>query len=254
MIKQIIKANKSRVTAPIPEGVPFLNVSEFFFDTIQGEGVNTGCPAAFLRLQNCTMNCFWCDTASVWRHGNAFSIKDLLTMIQDSGLVYKLKFGMHLVLTGGSPLLQQEMLQIFLIQFEMTFSFLPYLEIENECVIMPSAYMQNEITCWNNSPKLSNSGNWKGLRYNPEVLQALSKLRNSWFKFVVKDEKDVQEIEKDFVQTNYISKSQIILMPQGGDRKELEENRDYVVSLAVENNFRYCTREHVVLWDKMTGV
>ena len=32
------------------------------FETIQGEGVFTGVPSVFIRLQECAVGCSWCDT------------------------------------------------------------------------------------------------------------------------------------------------------------------------------------------------
>ena len=43
-------------------------------------------------------------------------------------------------------------------------------------------------------------------------------------------------------------------MPLGGCREELYKNREYVVELAIRENVRYSSREHIVLWDKKTGV
>ena len=36
------------------------------FETIQGEGVFTGVPAVFVRLQECPVGCSWCDTKQTW--------------------------------------------------------------------------------------------------------------------------------------------------------------------------------------------
>ena len=36
------------------------------FQTIQGEGVFTGVPAIFVRLQGCPVGCPWCDTRHTW--------------------------------------------------------------------------------------------------------------------------------------------------------------------------------------------
>ena len=39
--------------------------AEIFF-TLQGEGVNVGCPAVFVRLSLCNLHCVWCDTDHTW--------------------------------------------------------------------------------------------------------------------------------------------------------------------------------------------
>lgn len=101
-IKTIISSNPDFQKSK-PENEPFLEIAEFFYDTIQGEGINIGQPAAFLRVQHCTQNCWWCDTKAVWRAGNPYAFSELFDIINATNLVDKLKNGQHLVLTGGQP-------------------------------------------------------------------------------------------------------------------------------------------------------
>jgi organic radical activating enzyme len=119
---------------------------------------------------------------------------------------------------------------------------------------MPNDWMQTHIDCWNNSPKLSNSGNLDIVRYQPGLLQKLSALNNSWFKFVVTNDKDWKEIQTDFLDKGLIKRKQIMLMPQGATREELHANRDKVVQMTIRENVRFSDRFHVELWDKKTGV
>ena len=254
-VKTLIQSKPGFHREPVNPEASFgeiLNVSEFFYDTIQGENF-IGYPAAFLRLQHCTLDCTWCDTSEVWREGNPYSFDELFQMIE-SDLIDKLFAGQHLVLTGGSPLKQQYQLIMFLKRFQSKYNFLPFIEIENECTIMPSHILTNYISCWNNSPKLSNSGNSEHARYKPEILKVLSKLNNSWFKFVLTCKEDWEEIQMDFLDKNLIRKNQIVIMPQGQTRTEIEANREMVVDMAIEHNVRYCPREHIVIWDKKTGI
>jgi len=251
MAKEIIPA---RPTEPRLAIDPYLDIAEFYFDTIQGEGIEIGAPAAFLRLQNCVLNCKWCDTKEVWRYGNPYSFDELFQLMEESEVIHRFETGQHLVVTGGSPLMQQESLVKFFILFKERYSFQPFIEIENECVVMPLADMLRFVDVWNNSPKLHNSRNGKFLRYKPEIIKEMSILANSWFKFVVYDTHDWEEIQEDFLFPGLINIDQIILMPRGETIEELTKNREYVVNLAIENNVRYCTREHVVLWNTTTGV
>jgi 7-carboxy-7-deazaguanine synthase len=119
---------------------------------------------------------------------------------------------------------------------------------------MPDKHIIHHIDCWNNSPKLSNSGNIRQLRLQPKILSRLSRLQNSWFKFVITNEKDWQEIVDDYIAPGNIYTSQIILMPQGATRKELEKNKQKVLKIAIRENVRFSTRMHVDLWDEKTGV
>jgi 7-carboxy-7-deazaguanine synthase len=254
LAKQLIKANPT-FTREINVSEGFLEVSEFFCDTIQGEN-NVGYPAAFLRLQHCTLNCIWCDSQEVWRYGNAYNFNELFLLMEkpEFDLINKFSEGQHLVLTGGSPLKQQFMLASFISKFIEVYGFKPYIEIENECVLLPAASLIKYIDCWNNSPKLENSMNNHTVRYNPRIIAYMSQLPNSFFKFVVSDERDWKEIKGNYLEAGLIKKSQIVLMPEGQTREKIENNRNIVLEIAIRENVRYTTREHIIIWDKMTGV
>jgi organic radical activating enzyme len=251
--KSIIGANPDFSIELTDFGKGYLEVAEFFYDTIQGEN-NVGYPSAFLRLQHCTLNCVWCDSQEVWRYGNPYSFDKLFELIEEHGLIERFKNGQHLVLTGGSPLKQQVMLIRFLTLFKETYGFTPFIEIENECTIMPWAELVPFINCWNNSPKLKNSGNSTLARYKRGILLYLSTLNNSYFKFVISNEEDWAEIKKDFLDTHLINRHQIVLMPEGVCREDLKMNRGIVLEIAIRENVRYTNREHIMIWDKMTGV
>lgn len=253
MIKTLIASNPTVRKDYPPRGTPFLQIAEFFYDTIQGENF-VGYPSAFLRVQHCTMDCIWCDTNEVWRYGNPYSFDELFEIMDKSDIVEKFRAGQHLILTGGSPMKQQTRLGEFIVAFIDRYKFKPFIEIENECTIMPNDVTIGIVDLWNNSPKLSNSGNLDIVRYQPKIIKALSELDNAWFKFVVSTEEDWQEIQTDFLDKDLIGRDQIVLMPLGGSRKELHENRENVIKIAVRETVRYSTREHVELWDILTGV
>lgn len=255
MSKILIEAYPKFVK-PIP-AEPYLKVSEFYMDTIQGEGVYAGYPAAFLRLQGCHVGCSFCDTKEVWREGNPYTFDELFKIIEESGLVEKLhKKNHHLVITGGSPLLQQDTLKQFFYEWLQRYDTFPFVEIENEATIIPTPEFAYYISCWNNSPKLFSSGVLFKVRYKILAISAVSELSNSWFKFVISDPKrDWKEIKEKFLDCYLIMRrDQIILMPQGATASELAENREEVINLAIREGVRYSTREHIVVWGKKTGV
>lgn len=88
------------------------------FETIQGEGVYTGVPAIFIRLQGCPVGCPWCDTQHTWEMNDSDRIaitdvlakqqasanfaevtsEDILAQIRARGFTAK-----HVVITGGEP-------------------------------------------------------------------------------------------------------------------------------------------------------
>lgn len=165
MITSIIEARTSTPLRGQHLPMTVLNISEMFADTIQGEGIYIGHPATFLRLQGCSLDCTYCDSNEVWRYGDQYSYDHLFALIDTHKVPAKLHAGQHLVLTGGSPLLQQKNLAEFLIEFIRRYSFKPFIECENEAVIMPNSTMFRLVDCWNNSPKLEGSGCKKDQRY-----------------------------------------------------------------------------------------
>ena len=255
MSKQLIQADPNRIKST--EGITHersLKVSEFFMDTIQGEGVSTGVPAAFLRVKDCTLNCVFCDSVSVWRYGNSYSFDELFSLMEESGLVDQLRSGTHLVLTGGSPLRSQTQLYDFLTEFCLKYNFYPFIEVENEAVLMPSKGMVALVNQWNNSPKTENSGNRSVARYEPEVIKFMSTLKNSWFKFVISEESDWKEILEYYLLPGLIKKEQIILMPEGETRERLALTREMAASVAIREGVRFSDRLHITLWDRKVGV
>lgn len=250
-VKTLIAANPE-IGLPFPSE-PYLEVAEFFSHTIQGEGVSVGVPAVFLRLQHCTQNCVWCDSKEVWRYGNPYTFDQLFSIMEEQGVFDYLKQGAHFIVTGGSPLRQQAMLLPFL---QILKNRIPdcYIEIENECTLMPYPNMISTVSQWNNSPKLSNSGNSMAFRYQPKILSCMAGLMNSWFKFVIASEDDWLEIKTKYLDTGILNRSQILLMPLGADRSELNKNRSTAVKIALREGVRFSDRLHVVIWDKKTGV
>lgn len=194
-----------------------------------------------------------CDTTEVWRAGDTYSFAQIFDLIDNCSLREKLASKeQHLVITGGSPLKQQYNLINFILAFKEHFGFFPFIEIENEVKLKASPELHDLVDCWNNSPKLTSSGNLNS--FNPEAMLQIAELDNSWFKFVIDNiYDDWKEIEW-LITENLIRKDQVILMPQGQTREELEINAPKVVELAIEKGVKFCNREHIILWNKKTGV
>jgi organic radical activating enzyme len=223
MVHTIIQALPHEKREVVYDGSSVLHIAEMFSDTIQGEGPYIGHPATFLRLQGCTLNCCWCDTNEVWRCGNPYSVNDLISLCKSENLFEKLKT-QHLVITGGSPLKQQNAVLEFLMKFEVEFGYKPFVEVENECVIKPTFALACCVDAWNNSPKLSNCGCPKKSYYKPEVIKA-TKCNSAWWKFVVQKEEDIKEIIDEYVNPFNLPHHRIFLMPEGSIRSELQNIR-----------------------------
>ena len=77
-----------------------LKVSEIF-TSIQGEGIDIGRIAAFVRFSGCPLGCRFCDTEYAKKDGEAVSVLDLISRLE------KFKIP-DVVVTGGEPLIQED--------------------------------------------------------------------------------------------------------------------------------------------------
>lgn len=71
-------------------------INEIFY-SLQGEGINTGKAAIFIRLAKCNLRCSFCDTD--FDHGDEMSLEKIWQAIAD----YPARF---IIWTGGEPTLQ----------------------------------------------------------------------------------------------------------------------------------------------------
>ncbi|MFA6566383.1 MAG: hypothetical protein WCT48_06575, partial [Candidatus Paceibacterota bacterium] len=125
----------------------------------------------------------------------------------------------RLVITGGEPLLQQSAIIELLKKPEMKDW---KIEIETNGTITPSKEISPDVQ-FNCSPKLENSGLAKIRRLNAEALFALAK-RNTYFKFVVKNEEDIDELVKTYDPYIFtMQKNRIFISPEGVTADALDE-------------------------------
>lgn len=244
-----------------PENKPgkyTLRVSEMFY-SLQGEGRYIGIPAIFLRLAGCNVGCSFCDTKSIWTKHENYTFDQLAKYFEEPIIGNKCAIELlkerntHLVITGGSPLLQQDALIDFLDYFMSTYHFIPIIEMENECTIKAKEELLIKVFCWNNSPKLSNSGVRFEDRFKYDALIQMRNTANSWFKFVINSPADIQEIKRTYIAQKIIRQDQVILMPEGATREELNSKRTMVAQWALVNGFMYSDRLQVILWNDKVG-
>lgn len=245
-----------------------LLVSEIFY-SIQGEGPFLGKPSIFLRLLGCNLECVWCDTKYTWLFSKT-QLEKIRTRIPNdkldsldnivfnrdeegtriSLLELEERFARfpvkNLVITGGEPLLQKDILKDWL-QVLIQKGF--FIEIETNGTI--SALDLPKAIHYNVSPKLSNSFNPTSRRYKPRILKQFLEL-DSIFKFVVDKEEDLDEIER-IVEDIGIDASRVFLMPQGRTLEELHHRSVWVAEICKKKGFNFTPRIHVYLWGDKRG-
>ncbi len=66
------------------------------FYSLQGEGVNSGRAAYFVRLSGCDVGCEWCDSPDAQQGGEPMSVEQILCRINATK-------AQNVVITGGEP-------------------------------------------------------------------------------------------------------------------------------------------------------
>ncbi|MCK9330051.1 MAG: radical SAM protein [Candidatus Cloacimonetes bacterium] len=83
-----------------------MDLSEIFF-SIQGESTYSGLPCIFIRTSGCNLKCSYCDTTYANNVGKRLKISEIINEVN----TFK---GCKLVeVTGGEPLLQSEIYELF---------------------------------------------------------------------------------------------------------------------------------------------
>ena len=260
-----------------------LRVSECF-KSLQGESQTMGHPAYFLRISRCNLFCglsketfkkayagdwdqdkinknkrndaTWvCDSISVFMKGTKKSFKQITEDFGGEEFIDDLKQGVHLIITGGEPMLQQERVLNYIFYLGDNYQVFPIVEIETNGTIMPKQELGELVRYWNVSPKLSNSGMRHHNRVDEVALSWFNANERSIFKFVISSKEDWLEVINEFLNPPIeIDPHKIWLMPSASSRKELLKNNKIVAELCIKNNLRFSSRLQAEIWDQLTGV
>ena len=242
-----------------PDGAA-LPTNELFY-SLQGEGKLAGTPSVFVRTSGCNLRCWFCDSYHTsWEPGGAWlSIEEILEE------VLSFERANHVVLTGGEPMIHEESIQLLDALADQGY----HTTIETNGTI----YRDARIDLASISPKLSSStptpdrdptgdGDWaeqhEANRIDVKAITDLVDTYECQLKFVVTDREDMNEVETlvDRLRANAstsIADDDVLLMPEGVTRTELDRRRNLVAELAQEYGFRYTPRLHVDLWNDAPG-
>lgn len=227
-----------------PDGRPEILCS------VQGEGVNIGKPAIFLRLGLCNLACTWCDTKYTWDWEEYDPKEQIIEMpleeVEREILGYNCKY---LVVTGGEPMIQQSRLMPLLENLKNKEFFI---EIETNGTIVPDQKLVNLIDHWSVSPKLQNSGNSQSSREVPECYRLFAGITSSHFKYVIQSEDDFKEVQTLADKYDLVPEK-IILMPEAQNRVDLLDRSRWLVELCKAQGYLFSTRLHVLLWGNERG-
>jgi 7-carboxy-7-deazaguanine synthase len=224
------------------------------FVSLQGEGKLTGVPSYFVRVSGCNLRCGWCDTPyASWKpEGEQRTLGELLEGAKSSGVK-------HVVLTGGEPFIFPRAVALV----ELWRAAGLHVTVETAGTV----YLPLKADLLSLSPKLSNStpgpdafpgaAEWAA-RHDERRLKigVLARLINNHrerqLKFVVRDERDLAEIESLLAQIPFVSEREVMLMPEGVVTPAAEETR-WIVEACIRRGWTYCHRLHVALFGNVRG-
>jgi len=236
--------------------------------SLQGEGVYTGEPTIFVRLQGCNLvpHCTFCDTTYSQdpNKGEDVSVGEVVRRVSELAPWYN----QWVCITGGEPLWQSEELEelvsklkegMFLVTVETNGSFKP-----------PRWY--TKVSSWSADIKCPSSGvcgaskeDWFGTRPCDQI------------KFVVGDYKDL-EFTREVLRRHPTYSPTILISPMlpveevkvfihertMGDGETWEELRDVFVvarpflqevwNYCIENRVRWSFQNHKIVWGNKKGV
>jgi len=228
------------------------------FASLQGEGPSAGKPCAFVRLSRCNLACVWCDTAYTWRFdgdsrphrsGETYDRQaNQVTLTEEDTAARIAALGKpRLVVTGGEPLLQAPALARML-------ALLPgiAIEIETNGTVAPPPALDALVRQYNVSPKLAHSGNPADLALIPERLRHWSGEPRVFFKFVIAEAADVEEVLM-LAEKFALPRERIYLMAEGVDSATLAARERWLAQLCLEHNLTLSKRLHIELYGDTRG-
>ena len=174
----------------------------------------------------------------------------------------------HFIITGGEPMMWQK--QIMTLLREPQFSDLKNMTIETNTThlfkdgfdkwiqgLVAGDYTKYPVhITWSSSPKLSISGEEWNKAIRPEVAAQYAGVPNThiYFKFVVEDEQDLDEVAR----ANELYKqagvnADIYLMPVGATVEGQAKTARQVAEICMREGYRYSGRLHVDLFGNKWG-
>ncbi|MGB9930973.1 7-carboxy-7-deazaguanine synthase QueE [Haloarcula amylolytica] len=230
------------------------------FQSLQGEGRLAGVPSVFVRTSGCNLRCWFCDSYHTsWEPTHDwFTVDDVLAAVEEYDAD-------HVVLTGGEPLIHDSSADLLERLADRGY----HTTVETNGTVVPDA----PIDLASVSPKLASStptadrdpdgdGEWadrhEERRLDVPTLAELVETYDTQLKFVVTGREDMAEIERlverlrDSASAR-VRDDDVLLMPEGQTRDQLEATRETVADLSLEYGYRYTPRLHVDLWNDAPG-
>jgi organic radical activating enzyme len=127
-----------------------------------------------------------------------------------------------------------------------------HIEIETNGTVAPHAALDSLVHQFNVSPKLSHSGNTPDLALIPERLTAWAADPRAFFKFVIAEPGDVDEVLA-LQRTYAIPGERLFLMPEGRSSDVLRARSQWLAEICSQIGVRFTDRLHIHVWGDTRG-
>lgn len=234
-----------------------MRISEIF-KSIDGEGITAGFPAIFIRTYGCNLRCSYCDSLYALE-GNDYtemSVDEIIDTINK-----KYPGSTHVTITGGEPLLQDELHKL-IVRLVMNTS-VELINIEtngavrlNDFMLKCRKYRDEEFdSTLIIEDRVIFTMDWKSISSGMHKAMLKENLpwlgENDVLKFVVGSEEDLNQMV-DVIKTNQID-AHIFVSPVFGNI-EPKEIVEYLLKNNL-NNIRMQLQMHKFIWPpEMRGV
>lgn len=225
-------------------------------------------PQKYSKFEDLPLVATGCDSYGSWdpRFKNLSKdleideiVEQVLKLLPQSRFVQENGNDVHLIITGGEPLLGWQKNYPALLK-TLSLLGLKNLTFETNGTQALDADLKKYLieapfkTTFSVSPKLKISGHSFAEAIKPEVVKEYSQTGNVFFKFVVSGEKEITEVNQalNAYRTTGIN-SKVYLMPVGGLPKEYLLNKHIVSELCAELGFYFSPRLQVELWGNEHG-
>ena len=213
-----------------------------------------------------------CDSYASWhpafKHLSPYysideSIDSMLTLTPNNKWVQSNGNDVHLVITGGEPLLgwqqlypallsNQRMKDLRNLTFETNGT--QHLHEEFKDFLIKDYHLQRDQITFSVSPKLSASGEAWSDAVCPDVVKEYQQRGFTYLKFVVDKAADFEEVDdavSEYRQNGFVGP--VYVMPVGGTDAAYFGNAKHIADEALARGYRYSPRLHVDIWNNGWG-
>jgi 7-carboxy-7-deazaguanine synthase len=191
------------------------------------------------------------------------AVQAMLALTPNNKWVQQNGNDVHLVITGGEPLLGWQALYPELLTHKrmqdlrnLTFETngTQHLHSEFKYFLKDNYHVMRDGVTFSVSPKLSASGEQWTEAIKPEVIKEYQQVGYTYLKFVIDKLEDFNEVDEavnEYRQHGFVGP--VYVMPVGGTDKAYFSNTKHIADEALVRGYRYSPRLHVDIWNNGWG-